>query len=252
MTIRFCSRDCTNKFVNSFKNKQIEIKCDNTNCNKIFPRKPYLIKTINFCSRACYDGSRSKAVNVRCFSCNKVIKRLPRELHERNFCSTQCQANAPKITKKCAVCSKDTTRRITQTFQNKTGNFYCSRDCYFICMRKQGSTHQKRLKQYHLKLRLKAFDKIDPERKCANCGCDNPEILEINHMNGGGKAEMRLKYHNIFRVFLDDIILGTRPTNDLNLLCRVCNALHYVQKVLGIEGFTVKFDKRPKGLEKFD
>ena len=103
-----------------------------TNCNKIFPRKPYFIKTINFCSRTCYDESRSKPVNVRCFSCNKLIKRLPRELHERNFCSTQCQANAPKITKKCAVCNKDVTRRITQTFQNKTGNFYCSRDCYFI------------------------------------------------------------------------------------------------------------------------
>ncbi len=110
--VRSCSRDCTNKFVNSFKNKRIEIKCDNTNCDKIFPRKPYLIQTINFCSRVCYDESRSKPVNVRCFSCNKVIKRLPRELHERNFCSTQCQANAPKIRKKCAVCSKDVTRRI--------------------------------------------------------------------------------------------------------------------------------------------
>ena len=141
---------------------------------------------------------------------------------EKNFCSTQCQANTPKITKKCAVCSKDVTRRITQTFQNKTWNLYCSRDCYFIGIRKQGSTHQKWLKQYHLEHRLKAFDKINRERKCSNCGCDIPEILQINHVNGGGKAEMRLKYHNIFRVFLDDIILGTRQTNELN-------ALHYVE-----------------------
>lgn len=239
--VRFCSRECTNKWVNSFKNKHVEIICEE--CGKKFHRSPYLVKKINFCSRECYDNNRAQPIKIRCFSCNKTILRLPREIHEKNFCSTICQANAPKITKKCAVCSKDVTRRISQTFENKTGNFYCSRECYFTGMRKQGSTHQQRLKRYHLEYRKRAFRKISDEIKCVNCGCDIPEILEINHINGGGKAEIRLKYGNIYRKFLDGIILGTRETKDLNLLCKICNALHYVNEVLGINGFEVRFKK---------
>lgn len=239
--VRFCSRECTNRWVNSLKNKQVEITCENTKCGKRFKRKPYLIKEINFCSRRCYDDSRAKPVRLHCFTCKKRIERLPREIHEKNFCSAVCQANAPKVTKQCSVCNKQITRRLTQTFENKTGNFYCSRECYFVGIRKNGSTHQRRLKARHLEYRMKALTKISPEHKCSNCGCDIPEILEINHINGGGKAEIRLKYHNIMRLFLDDIIHGTRPTKDLNLLCKICNALHYVETILGIKGFAVTF-----------
>lgn len=238
-SVKFCSRDCTNHYVNSLKDNRIEIRC--RQCNTPIRRIPSLIKKINFCSRKCYDMNRAKPINIRCYSCNKIIKRLPRDIHERNFCSNICQANAPKIIKKCATCDKDIMKRVSQTFENKTGNFYCSRDCYFIGMRKLGSTHKDRLKLYHSQYRLRAYKKISHDIKCANCGCDIAGILEINHINGGGKAEIRLKYHNIYRAFLDDIVFGIRDTRDLNLLCKVCNALHYIETVLGIKGFNVTY-----------
>lgn len=66
---------------------------------------------------------------------------------------------------------------------------------------------------------------------CANCGCNDERLLEINHLKGGGNKELRRgKY---FTVFNWDIYMGRRNTEDLNLLCRPCNALHYLELKYG-------------------
>lgn len=57
---------------------------------------------------------------------------------------------------------------------------------------------------------------------CENCGCNSLGILEINHKNGGG-------YREGYTSFYHAIVTGERKTDDLNLLCRVCNALHFVE-----------------------
>jgi len=48
-------------------------------------------------------------------------------------------------------------------------------------------------KEYHEKNRLQVLAKIDPAMKCANCGCDNPRFLEVNHINGGGRKEQKTR-----------------------------------------------------------
>lgn len=67
--------------------------------------------------------------------------------------------------------------------------------------------------------------------KCENCGCDDKRLLEINHINGGGNKELQ-KGKKSMRFYLS-IARKQRKTNDLNILCKVCNALYYLEKKYG-------------------
>jgi hypothetical protein len=67
--------------------------------------------------------------------------------------------------------------------------------------------------------------------KCARCGCSDARLLEINHKNGGGKREME-SGRKSWR-FYWDIALGKRKPDDLEILCRPCNALHYLELKFG-------------------
>lgn len=63
--------------------------------------------------------------------------------------------------------------------------------------------------------------------RCVVCGCNNPLFLEINHKNGGGRKEMQSGSH---LKFLKDIQMGLRSTTDLEIRCRVCNALDFLAR----------------------
>jgi hypothetical protein len=65
------------------------------------------------------------------------------------------------------------------------------------------------------KIRKLAFEKLGG-CKCCNCGCDKYELLEINHINGGGAKEMKEKYKG--SSFIRAIVLGDRKIDDLNIL----------------------------------
>jgi hypothetical protein len=60
---------------------------------------------------------------------------------------------------------------------------------------------------------------------CVNCQCDEISFLEFNHKNGGGSKEWRETGRNI----MDRILKGDRHIDDLNILCRVCNALEHLK-----------------------
>lgn len=76
---------------------------------------------------------------------------------------------------------------------------------------------------------------------CENCGCDSLPLLEINHKNGGGTKEVRSgKSTNQFYL---DIYKGRRNTDDLNLLCKVCNSLHYLELKNGKLPYTITWSK---------
>lgn len=62
---------------------------------------------------------------------------------------------------------------------------------------------------------------------CAYCGCDDSRLLEVNHINGGGAKELK-GAGNAKRMYADIVALR-RPTDDLNLLCKICNARHYLE-----------------------
>ena len=71
--------------------------------------------------------------------------------------------------------------------------------------------------------------------KCVYCGCDNLNALEINHKNGGGTKER--KKSRIISLW-QAVAYGHRKIDDLELVCRVCNAVHYLE-LKGITGFNV-------------
>lgn len=109
-------------------------------------------------------------------------------------------------------------------------------------MRKYRKTHKRKWNApgYKLRLRLKAMDTIGgPE--CANCGCDKLEILEINHINGGGNKDLKNRT-NQFQ-FYREIYKDLDAKSKYNVLCRPCNALHYVQDILKIKGHKITWSK---------
>jgi hypothetical protein len=91
-------------------------------------------------------------------------------------------------------------------------------------------------RNYYKNLRKKALEILGGLR-CEECGCDNYRVLEINHIKGGGRQDMlrESKADSFYR----SIIKGTRDNRDYNVLCRVCNAKHYVESLLGIKGHVV-------------
>jgi len=74
---------------------------------------------------------------------------------------------------------------------------------------------------------------------CCECGCDVEKILEINHKNGGGNQDRKRRSA---LAFYGSLIKGRLDTNDFNVVCRVCNAHHYVRDIIGVNGFSIKFD----------
>jgi hypothetical protein len=82
-----------------------------------------------------------------------------------------------------------------------------------------------RLKQYKAR-KYKAFLVIGGA-VCKRCGCDEIDFLEFNHKQGGGCKEHRL---NKCKPMMDRILTNNRPIQDLECLCRVCNALDYLEK----------------------
>lgn len=74
--------------------------------------------------------------------------------------------------------------------------------------------------------------------KCVNCGCNNPKLLEINHKNGGGIKESR----NANR-FYYSIKKLERNIDDLELTCRICNTLHYVESLYGKLPYNIKWNE---------
>ena len=58
---------------------------------------------------------------------------------------------------------------------------------------------------------------------CPNCGCDDVDFLEINHKRGRRKAD----HHG--QTMLRAIIKGTVNRKELDVACRLCNALHFLR-----------------------
>lgn len=88
--------------------------------------------------------------------------------------------------------------------------------------RKQIREQQKiagRKHNWNLRLRLIAF----MGGKCQNCDIEDPRVLQINHINGGGVKEFREKgCQQLYK----DILSGKRKTNDIELLCANCNVIY--------------------------
>lgn len=102
-------------------------------------------------------------------------------------------------------------------------------------------TEKERNRIKYSRRRYKALCMIARSDKpcCVRCGCDDERFLEINHKNGGGNKEHKSR-DNIERV----IVNGNRSVEDLEILCRPCNAIHALELRYGSVPLMTTFTKR--------
>ena len=95
---------------------------------------------------------------------------------------------------------------------------------------------QRCLERYYIR-KQKALDIISKGKvECSNCGCKNMRILEINHINGNvGIMKKRRDNKEDLVNLINRIVSGNRTTDDLNILCKVCNIAEYVKRKHNIE-----------------
>jgi len=102
---------------------------------------------------------------------------------------------------------------------------------------------KKYYKGYYGEIRLEVLARIDPAMKCARCGCDDTKFLEINHIKGGGNKEHKKRGKKVTRNMILLIHHKKRSVEDLNLLCRICNALDHLERVFGKTRIRIVWDK---------
>ena len=91
---------------------------------------------------------------------------------------------------------------------------------------------RRKWREQHKLVRERAMERLGG-KQCANCGCNEFSILEINHINGGGRKALKIKQN---RQLYRDIMNDKVDLSEYNILCRICNALHYVEEILGVKG----------------
>jgi len=100
--------------------------------------------------------------------------------------------------------------------------------------------------EYYQKIRLSVLAKVNPDMKCAMCGCSDTRFLEVNHIKGGGNKE-RKGYKKDGHDASSNMILllhnSKRDFKDLNLLCRACNSIDHLEREFGNTGLRVVWDK---------
>lgn len=82
--------------------------------------------------------------------------------------------------------------------------------------------HNERSRRSQSRLRPKVVAMLSG--KCVRCGNTDLQVLQINHINHGGRAESR-KYSGFVGMYRA-IIKGERSIEDLNVLCANCNTIY--------------------------
>lgn len=115
----------------------------------------------------------------------------------------------------CPVCSKS-------FYYSTSRHIYCSIPCRAIAFRLR---NKKRLllkeRKRNRELRKLVIEKLGS--KCVNCGERDYRVLQLNHINGGGRKDKALR--TICREILD----GKRD-GDFDLRCANCNILYEYER----------------------
>lgn len=153
------------------------------------------------------------------------------------------------MTPKTRVCYSCATRKRIQSFKRdsrKPGRRgYLCKSCAAVrssVWRRENKEHRRRYgRQYFRRVRLAALKIVGRGKpQCQNCGCEEWCLLEINHMRGGGKIE----YEKRGPRFYLDIVKRRRTIVDLNVLCKLCNILHYLNRRYGKLPYKISFDAK--------
>jgi hypothetical protein len=151
----------------------------------------------------------AKQLDRVCESCNKSFKihacRLKRNSNQGRFCSIPCRALKPN------------TSELARELGFKPAKAYRQRIAF-------------------QKIRLGALRLVSSDTpKCGRCGCDVLEILEINHIHGGGTA----RKESGIRLWRIVLAAGDSATEFFNVRCKVCNQLEYVEARFNVRSHRV-------------
>ena len=131
----------------------------------------------------------------------------------------------------CPICGKKTDTRDKAEYSKQYALLHPERKPRLVEWYQQNKV--KHSQDTTTKLRRRVFAIISRSIKphCVSCGCDDLRLLEVNHKNGSGGQEMQKGKRSM--QFYRDISMLRRETDDLELLCRVCNAKHYLEMKYG-------------------
>lgn len=151
--------------------------------------------------------SKRKEITLRCKKCGHIWNTIAANaLYLSSGCKNkvcpncrQIESESSKIKVKCAYCGKEIVRTKSDLNKNKSGFFYCSKEC--------GNLHKNYLRlssgewDNSNNYRLKAFNNF--EHKCSVCGWnEDTDILEVHHYD---------ENHN------------NNDINNLVILCPICH-----------------------------
>ena len=76
--------------------------------------------------------------------------------------------------------------------------------------------------------------------KCKFCGFSDSRALQIDHINGGGRKEIREKFKKSSRGFLYWLKKNNFPSDEYQLLCANCNQIkrHTNKEGIGPRDYT--------------
>ncbi len=83
----------------------------------------------------------------------------------------------------------------------------------------------KNRRNYRKRIRLEAIAILGG--KCFNCGCDDENILEVNHIHGANGEKSSDQLYNRIR---------RGETEEFNVACRICQWYHYLRELKGYKG----------------
>jgi hypothetical protein len=152
-----------------------------------------------------------------------------------------------KEIKKCYQCKRKlSTLRFSRDYQKKDGLCSICREC----KRKQQTTSysknkrkiSKFSKKYYIKYKERYLTRYKEKykdtmrtifsllgNKCNRCGQSDKRVLQIDHVNGGGSRERKLKGSTY--IYYDDIITSIKENEgSFQLLCSNCNLIEAINK----------------------
>lgn len=172
-------------------------------------------------------------------SCCKSLKSLDefnKSRSSKDGKQSYCKLCQRSKTKEFYFTNRD--KRLLQRKQWRESNRDKDNASFQRWKKKNPKSYDNSWKKYNSKRRRNILLKVSDNLICERCGCDLVELLEINHKNGGGLKEVGRKNQKFYTAILN----GSRTTDDLNILCKMCNILHYIEMKYGKQPYVLKWE----------
>ena len=153
------------------------------------------------------------ATQKRCSACKRVLPTMRFRRHTRN---------PDGLTYKCNECLRKEKRIAYEANRDKL--IQDAKERY----RKKSSNILSAYRKKYRENTEKIFSLLGD--RCVRCGTKDRRVLQIDHINGGGNQERRIKigrYYNDRSDFIDRIKNGSK---EFQILCANCNLIEAIEK----------------------